>query len=172
MVPDVQAHMTTFGVLPLILFYMALFIVIRTHKPWVERRERRTFLVIGGTWAVTVFIANYLLYRAGLMSYLPWLNNFLHTFAWIGVCLTFLYLGLRESQPMIVQFIAFATFSLIVKYAEHLLLGTWEHDHFFHAFRGNTAYILGWSLADGLYPPLTLYGLRILAKRIPGLIAL
>jgi len=70
------------------------------------------------------------------------------------------------------QFIVFATFSLIVKYAERLLLGSWELDHFFHVFHGNFAYILGWSLADGLYPPLTFYGLRLLGRRVPGLIPL
>ena len=37
-------------------------------------------------------------------------------------------------------------------------------------FKGNFAYILGWSLADGLYPILTLYGLRLLAPRVPGLV--
>ena len=66
----------------------------------------------------------------------------------------------------------FATFSLIVKYAEQLLFGTWEHGHFFHVLRGNFAYVVGWSLADGLYPPLTFYGLRLISRWVPGLIAL
>jgi hypothetical protein len=117
-----------------------------------------------------VFVANYLLFRAGVMSFLPWLNNFLHTFVWIGVCLSYLYLGVRETQPLPIQIVAFATFSLIVKYAEHMLLGTWELDHFFHMFRGTFAYILGWSLADGLYPLITLYGLRLVSRWVPGLI--
>ncbi len=160
---------TVFG---LLLFYGALFVIIRAHKPGIERPERKTFFIIGGIWAIAVFLANYLLYRAGLMSFLPWANNFMHTFLWIGVCLTFLYLGVRERHGMITQFILFATFSLIVKYAEHLLFGTWDHTHFFHVFRGNFAYILGWSLADGLYPPLTLYGLRLLGRWVPGLIVL
>ncbi|MBI2403956.1 MAG: hypothetical protein HYV20_14710 [Gemmatimonadetes bacterium] len=160
---------TVFG---LLLFYGALFVIVRTHQPGIERPERKTFFTIAGIWAVAVFVANYLLYRAGLMSFLPWVNNFMHTFLWIGVCLTFLYLGVRERHGMITQFIMFATFSLIVKYAEHLLFGTWDHAHFFHVFRGNFAYILGWSLADGLYPPLTLYGLRLLGRWVPGLIVL
>lgn len=163
---------TPVRVLGLLAFYAALFVIIRLLKPSIEPAERKTFFTIGGVWAVTVFIANYLLYRAGLMSFLPWVNDFMHTFLWIGVCLSFLYLGMREDQSMPVQFIVFATFSLIVKYAERLIFGTWELDHFFHALHGNFAYILGWSLADGLYPPLTFYGLQLLGRRVPGLIVL
>lgn len=161
---------TPLRVFGLFLFYVALFVIIRTHKRRIALHEQKTFFVIGGVWAVAVFAANYLLYRAGLMSFLPWVNNFMHTFLWIGVCLTWLYLGIREDQPLAVQFVVFATFSLIVKYAEQLVFGTWDHGHFFHVFRGNFAYVLGWSLADGLYPPLTLVGLRLLARRVSGLI--
>ncbi|MFL5493816.1 MAG: hypothetical protein ACJ8DC_05445 [Gemmatimonadales bacterium] len=156
----------------LLAFYAALFVVIRVIKPAIERDERRTALVIGGLWAVSVFIANYVLYRLGAMSFLPWVNDFLHTFIWIGVCLTFLYLGVRERHSMLTQFILFATFSLIVKYAERLLFGTWDQPNFLGLIPGNTAYILGWSLADGLYPPLTKYGLRLLARFLPGLVVL
>ena len=73
---------------------------------------------------------------------------------------------------MVVQCALFFGFFLVVKYAEHFLFGTRELDHFLHLFRGNFAYIMGWSLADGLYPVLTLYGLRLLGKRVPGLIVL
>lgn len=159
-------------ILGLLCFYAALFVFIRMHKDAIESKETRTFLVIGGAWAVSVFFANIVLYRAGVMSPLPLINNFLHTFVWIGFCLTWLYLGVREDHSLAVQFIAFATFSMIVKYAEQLVFGTWDHPHFFHVFRGNFAYVLGWSLADGLYPLLTLVGLRLLARRVPGLIAL
>ncbi len=159
-------------IIGLLVFYAALFVIIRTYKKRVDRDERKTFLLIAGTWACSVFIANYLLYRAGVMSYLPLVNNFMHTFIWIGVCLTFLYLGVREDQPMLVQVIMFATLSLVVKYAENLLFGTWDHGHFFHIFRGNFAYILGWSLADGLYPLLTFHGLRLISRRVPGLVIL
>ncbi len=154
----------------LLLAYAALFLVIRSRPSRIAPEERRTAWVIGGGWAVATFVANYLLYRAGVMSFLPWVNDFLHTFVWIGGCLTLLYLSVRRTQPMWVQMVLFATFSLIVKVAEHILLGTWEHPHFFYVFRGNAAYILGWSLADGLYPPLTLYGLRLIARRVSGLV--
>jgi hypothetical protein len=160
---------TPVRVLGVLAIYAALFVVIRTHKRRIEPHERKTALVIGALWACSVFVANYLLYLAGLMSFLPWLNNFLHTFVWIGVCLTFLYLGVRESENLFVQCVMFATFSLVVKYAEQMLLGTWDHDHFFFVFHGNFAYVLGWSLADGLYPILTLFGMRLVAKRVSGL---
>ena len=164
--------LTPARVLALLALYAALLVVIWLLKPGVETAERKTFLVVGGLWAATVFVGNYLLYLAGLMSFLPWLANFLHTFLWIGGCLTLLYLGVREEHSLVVQFVVFATFSLVVKYAERLLFGTWELDHFFHVFRGNFAYVLGWSLADGLYPPITLYGLRLLGRWVPGLVIL
>jgi hypothetical protein len=156
-------------VLVILGFYAALLMVIRLVKPRIEPFERRTAFAIGLSWAVPVFVANYLLYKAGLMSYLPWVTNFMHTFVWIGICLTFLYLGVREDQPMAVQILLFATFSLIVKYAEQLTFGTWDLDHFFHVVDGNFGYVLGWSLADGAYPVITLLVLRFAAGRIPRL---
>jgi hypothetical protein len=156
-------------VLGVLAFYAAVFVIIRLARERVEPFERRTFVAIGLAWAVPVFAANYLLYRAGVMSFLPWVNNFMHSFLWIGFCLTWLYLGVRGSQPMVLQFVLFTTFSLIVKYAEQKLLGTWELDNFF-GIEGNGAYVLGWSLADGTYPLLTLYGLRLAARFIPGLV--
>jgi hypothetical protein len=163
---------TPVRVVALLALYAALFFIMRLSKPALGPDDRKTFYTIGVLWAVSVFIGNYLLYRVGVMSFLPWLNNFLHTFLWIGGCLSYLYLAVREDQPMVAQCIAFATFSLIVKYAEQLLFGTWELDHFFHVLHGNVAYVLGWSLADGLYPPITLYGLRLLGRWVPGLVVL
>jgi hypothetical protein len=150
-----------------LLVYAGLFTLIRALKPSIRPEERDHALLIGGSWAVGVFVANYLLYRAGVMSFLPWVNNFLHTFVWIGGCLTFLYLGARH-RPMWEQFVMFATLSLVVKVAERMLFGTWELEHFFHLFEGNVAYVLGWSLADGLYPPITYYGLKLLGRRLPA----
>ena len=163
---------TPLTVLAVLAFYALLFAVIRIIRPRIAAEERKTFLVIGLAWAVSVFIANYLLYRAGFMSFMPWVTNFLHTFPWIGFCLAWLYLGVREDQGMVTQMIAFATFSLVVKVVEHVVFGTWEHDHFFHVFKGNSAYIIGWSLADGLYPPITYFGLRLVGRFVPGLIVL
>ena len=97
----------------------------------VEPRERRTFAAIALVWGPSVFVANWLLYQAGAMSFLPWVNNFLHTFVWIGFCLTWLYLGVRERESLFVQCVIFATFSLVVKYAEQKLFGTWDKGDFF-----------------------------------------
>ena len=63
-------------------------------------------------------------------------------------------------------------FSLAVKVVEHAVFGTWDHGHFFHVFKGNAAYIIGWSVADGLYPPITFYGLRIVSRFVRGLVVL
>jgi hypothetical protein len=163
-------EVTPVRVLALLLFYAALFVVIRTTKKRIEPVERRTFLVIGLAWAVTVFVANYLLYTIGLMSFLPWVTNFAHTFVWIGFCLSWLYLGVRDTESLVTQCVIFATFSMLVQSTEQLLFGTWDLDHFFYVLHGNAAYILGWSLADGLYPIITLYGLRLAARWIPGLV--
>jgi hypothetical protein len=164
-------EVTPLRVLAVLLFYAGLFTIIRVIKPRIEPEERRTAVAIGLAWAAPVFVANYLLYKVDLMSFLPWVNNFMHTFLWIGICLTFLYLGVRSTQPMLVQIILFTTFSLIVKYAEHIAFGTWDQDNFFHVFEGNWTYILGWSIADGMYPVLTLWGLRLASRWIPGLTA-
>jgi hypothetical protein len=163
---------TPLRVLAILLLYAALLIVFRLARPRIEPEERFTFVAIGLAWAIPVFLANYGLYKAGLMSYLPWVTNFMHSFIWIGICLTFLYLGVRQTQPLLTQVILFTTFSLIVKYAEQIVFGTWDLDHFFHVFGGNGAYVLGWSLADGMYPLITLYGLRLASRRISGLVAI
>lgn len=159
---------TPLRVLGVLAFYVAMFIVIRLSRRRISDFEQRTFLAISIAWAVPVFVANWLLYKAGAMSFLPWVNNFMHTFLWIGLCLSWLYLGVRETQPLWIQFLLFTTFSLVVKYAEQKLFGTWDHDNFF-GIQGNGAYVMGWSLADGTYPVLTLFGLRLAARYIPGL---
>jgi hypothetical protein len=157
-------------VLAVLGVYALLLVVIWRIRPRViDRIEVPTAVAIGLVWAVSVFVANYLLYRLGVMSFLPWVNNFLHTFVWIGVCLTILYLAVRETFPMWQQFLLFFAFSLVVKYAEKWLFGTWDHDHFF-GIPGNVAYIVGWSLADGTYPILTRFVLRHVARGAPGLV--
>lgn len=162
-------EVTPLRVLAVLLFYAALLTIIRTIKPRILPEERRTAVAIGLAWAGPVFIANYLLYRADLMSFLPWVTNFMHTFLWIGICLTFLYLGVRTEHSMLTQVILFTTFSLIVKYAEQIVFGTWDQDNFLHVIDGNGAYVLGWSLADGTYPIITLWGLRFASRWISGL---
>jgi hypothetical protein len=162
---------TPLRVLAVLLFYAALLVIIRLIKRRVDRVERRTFLAIGLAWAVPVFLANYGLYKAGAMSYLPWVTNFMHTFLWIGIDLSWLYLAIRGRHSLLTQVVVFTTFSLIVKYAEQIVFGTWDHDNFF-GIEGNGTYVLGWSLADGTYPILTLYGLRLASRWIAGLVVI
>jgi hypothetical protein len=150
-----------------LLFYAALVVLMRYAHPRIEPGFLKTYAVLAIGWAVGTFVGNYLLWRAGFMSFLPWLNNVMHTVVWIGLCLGFLYAGAR-SRPWLEQFLLFAIFSFIVKQAEHRLLGTWELDHFFF-IPGNAAYILGWSALDGLYPTISVVALRLLSRRIPGL---
>jgi hypothetical protein len=159
---------TPLRVIGVLAFYGAMFVLIRLSRGRIADFEKRTYLAVAVAWAVPVFVANWLLYKAGAMSFLPWVNNFMHTFLWIGLCLSWLYLGVRETQPLWLQFVLFTTFSLLVKYAEQKLFGTWEHDNFF-GIGGNGAYVMGWSIADGTYPILTLFGVRIAARYLDGL---
>ena len=166
-----MTHITPIRVVGVLGFYAALYVVIRVTKKSVAPVEKKTFLWVATAWAVAVFIANYLLYLAGVMSFLPWVNNFMHTFIWIGFCQTWLYLGIRETESLPAQCLIFGILSLVVKYAEQRLFGTWQMDHFFfHWLHGNGAYVGGWSLLDASYPALTLVVARVVAKYVPGLV--
>lgn len=156
---------TLFHILALLLFYAGLFVVIRITKHVLTTGERRTYGLLYLGWAAPVFVANYLLARVGLESPMPWYVNFLHTFGWIGLCLGWLYLGTRR-EPRWVLFVAFAVLSLVVKLFEQKLFGAWASEHFFFIFRGNWAHLLGWSLADGLYPLISAAALSLLRSRI------
>jgi hypothetical protein len=146
----------------LLMFYALLFVLMRHANPRIELSFRTSFTYLFVGWSLGTFAANYLLFRLGVMSFLPWLNNFFHTFVWIGLCLGFLYAGAYR-KPLLEQCGLFAIYSLLVKIAEHQLLGTWEHHHFF-GIPGNAAYIVGWSLMDGVYPLVSMAGLRIVAN--------
>ena len=143
-----------------LLVYGALFILMRYGNRRVELNARRLFWIVAFCWGVGVFIGNYLFYLIGIMSFLPWLNNAFHTLIWIGLCLSFLYVGCMR-RPLWEQILLFIIFSFIVKIAERWLLGTWEHDNFF-GIDGNWAYIIGWSVMDGLYPVINLMVMRAL----------
>jgi hypothetical protein len=56
-----------------------------------------------------------------------------------------------------VSFLSF--FSFLVKVGERWILGTWDLPYFFF-IKGNITYIIGWSLLDGLYPCISMVGLR------------
>ena len=152
-----------------VLVYAALFLVMRYAHPVVDLNFRVTFKVLSIGWGFGVLIGNYLCYLIGIMSFLPWLNNILHTLLWIGFCLSFLYAGCYR-QPMLEQCALFFIFSFIVKWAERTILGTWELDHFLF-IQGNLAYILGWSILDGLYPPISIGGLKLVGKFVDGVMS-
>jgi hypothetical protein len=152
----------------LLLFYGAMLVLMRYGRRRLDPAFRRSYVALLIGWGIGTFIANFLLFRAGVMSFLPWLNNAMHTFVWIGGCLGFLYAGAHR-RPMVEQFALFAIFSFLVKHAEHSLLGTWELGHFF-GIPSNAAYIIGWSLADGLYPVLSMLGLKLLSNVVSGLV--
>ena len=152
----------------LLVVYACLFLVMRYANPRIELYFRRTFWTLFFGWGAGVFIANYLLFRAGAMSFLPWLNNAFHTVPWIGLCLGFMYAEAHK-RPLWEQFALFAIFSFIVKWAEHTILGTWEHGNFF-GIPGNIAYITGWSLADGLYPVVSVAGLKYVSRFVSDLV--
>ncbi|MBL8155151.1 MAG: hypothetical protein JNM70_13285 [Anaerolineae bacterium] len=166
---DVLGAGNTLGsYLLVLLVYGSLFVVMRYGNPTVAPAFRKTFIILYFVYAISIFIANYVLYRLGVMSFLPWLNNFMHTFIWIGLCLNFVYAG-SYNRPIWEQFVFFFIFSFVVKLAEHQILGTWEQPNFF-GISGNLAYMLGWSLVDGLTPVANVLGLRLAAPYIKDLV--
>lgn len=150
------------------LVYAALFVPMRYANARVELNFRKTFWILFFCWGLGTFFGNYGIYRAGYMSFLPWVNNLLHTFVWIGLCLGFLYAGAWRRLAW-EKFVLFAVFSFIVKVAERLILGTWELDFFFF-IPGNLAYLIGWSVLDGLYPTLSALGLKAIGRFVRGVV--
>ncbi len=151
-----------------VILYGGLFLIMRYAHPAVDLNFRVSYRVLYVGWAVGTFVGNYLFFLLGFMSFLPWLNNALHTFVWIGLCLGFLYAGCYR-RPILEQCALFIVFSLIVKAIEHDLLGTWDLDHFF-LVPGNRAYIVGWSIVDGLYPFISAAGLKLASRFIRGIV--
>src|SRR5215207_5721844 len=79
------------GYILILLVYGGLFIAMRQAGTRIEPEFRRSFVILYVVWAFGIFIGNYLFYLLGIMSFMPWLNNFIHSFIWIGLCLGFLY---------------------------------------------------------------------------------
>jgi len=153
----------------ILLFYAALFVVISISGRTLTKDERKTFLLLCGAGFSIAFITNFLLFKIGAMTFLPWINNFLHSFFWIGLGFPWLYFATRGRSPLVV-FITFTTLSLVVKYIEQLLFGTWDGPNFLHIIPGNLGYILGWSLVDGCLPFVMSIGLKLLSRFVPGLL--
>jgi hypothetical protein len=155
--------------LVVLLTYAGLFVVVWQIQPRLEPAHRKTFYILIPVLGVIATVANYVLFLMGVMSFMPWLNNFIHTFIWIGVVLGFTFLSVYQ-RPIWQQLVIFAVLSFVVKTMEHQVLSTWEMDNFF-GIRWESAYMFGWSFADGFLIPLGLrYGLRLVSRYIPDLL--
>jgi hypothetical protein len=159
---------TLLDYLLVLLVYGGLFIAIRQAGTQIPSDFRRSFMVLYVVWALGIFVGNYLFFLLGIMSFIPWLNNFIHAFIWIGLCLGFLY-AIGHERPLWQQLVLFAVYSFVVKVTENYVLGSWDLNHFFFV-DGNLAYILGWSLVDAAYPLGSFAVLSIASRFISGLI--
>jgi hypothetical protein len=151
-----------------LLTYIGIYIVMRQTAPRIERDFIKSYLILAGVGSVTAFVGNYVLYLLGFMSFLPWLNNFIHAFLWIGLALPFLY-AVSHRRPLWEQFVLFAIYSFVIKLAENKILGTWEMDRFF-SIEGNVAYLMGWSLFDAAYPVGALVMLWVASRFTSGVV--
>lgn len=146
-----------------LLVYGLMFLLIRSAKPTLELNFRGNYFFLVGLWAFMMLTGNYLFYRLGVMSFLPWFNNIVHSIIWVGFCLGWLYYTIYH-RPLWEQFILFAFTSFIVKMAEYLLLGSW----FMNSYLGidhHLAYLVAMSIVDGFYPIISLWVLKLLARR-------
>ena len=154
---------TVIDYLIVLLIYLLMFLFIRYPKPTMELNFHRNFYFLAILWALLMFMGNYLFYRLGVMSFLPWLDNSIHCFAWIGICLTWLYYA-SYHRPTWELFIHFSFTSFIIKMAENKILGTWSMESFL-GINSPYAYIIAMSLVDGFYPIISKWLLKILGKK-------
>jgi hypothetical protein len=152
-----------FDYLLILFIYGLLFLFIRYPKPKLELNYKANYIFLVAVWAFLMFTGNYLFYRLGVMSFLPWLNNLLHSFVWVGLCLGWLYYC-THGRPLWEQFIFFALTSFFIKMAENMILGTWNKESYF-GIDNRYAYIIAMSLVDGFYPIISRWLLNALGKR-------
>ena len=152
--------LTDYAIVILVYFFMFLF--IKYPKPFIELSYRGNFKLLAVVWSVAMFTGNYLFFRLGVMSFLPWFNNFIHSFLWVGLCLTWLYYCCNQ-RPMLEQFLFFSFTSFIIKMTENKLLGTWNMESFL-GVKNPYAYLIAMSLVDGFYPVISKFLLKSLAK--------
>jgi hypothetical protein len=154
---------TVFDYLLVLLVYAFMYLLIRYPKPKLELNYKANFLFLSLFWAGLMFVGNYVGYLVGMMAFLPWLDNFLHSFLWVGICLTWLFYCTHE-RPMWEQFLLFAFVSFVVKVAEKLIIGTWSMDSYL-GIKNPYAYIIAMSLIDGFYPLLSNLLIRALSRK-------
>lgn len=144
-------------------FYGLMYLFIRYPKPGLELNYKANYKFLFGFWSVLMFTGNYVFFKLGVMSFLPWLNNFIHSFIWVGLCLGWLYYCTHE-RPLIEQIIVFAFASFIIKMAEHTILGTWNQATYL-GINNRYVYIIAMSVVDGLYPVLSMWMLNALGRK-------
>lgn len=146
-----------------LLIYSLMYLLIRYPKPVLELNYRANYIFLAGLWAFLMFTGNYLFYRLGVMSFLPWANNFIHSFLWVGICLGWLYYCTHQ-RPLWEQFIFFAFTSFIIKMAENMILGSWNMESYF-GIHNKYAYIIAMSIVDGFYPIISMWVINALGKK-------
>ncbi|MDQ3020802.1 MAG: hypothetical protein M3R36_09565 [Bacteroidota bacterium] len=156
-----------FDYLLVLLVYGMMFIIMRYANKDIELNFKKSFILLFFFWSIGMFIGNYVFYLLGVMSFLPWLNNFIHSFVWVGLCLGFLYTGAYKRE-WYEQFALFSIFSFVVKVFENLILGTWDLENFL-CFHGKYYYIIAMSLVDGFYPVISKFILTIVSKYYKGI---
>ena len=163
-----QAISNIFAIL--LLYGLVYFVVWHGRTNKLDQAERKTYGILAAFWGITIFFVNYLGYLIGILGFLPWWpNNVLHAFIWVGLCLPYMFLAIRQEHP-VVQFMAYGSFSLVIRYAEYNLFGVWDFDHLLFLFPGTDAYIVGWSFFDGGFGIATTFLLRLFRPHIHGLI--
>ncbi|WP_121354674.1 hypothetical protein [Flavisolibacter nicotianae] len=146
-----------------VLLYGLMFLLIRYPRPHLELNYRTNYFFLVILWAFLMFTGNYLFYRLGVMTFLPWLNNLLHSCVWVGLCLGWLYYCAHE-RPLWEQFILFAFTSFLVKMAEHAVLGSWARDSYL-GIRNPYAYLVVMSIVDGFYPIISQWIIQALGRK-------
>lgn len=139
-----------FDYLLVLLIYVLMFLFIRSAKPTLELNYRANYIFLVLVWAFLMFTGNFLFYKLGVMSFLPWMNNLIHSCLWVGICLGWLYYATHH-RPLWEQFLFFAFTSFIVKIFENMLLGGWARESYF-GIDNRYAYIIAMSVVDGFYP--------------------
>ncbi len=153
----------------LVLFYVALLVIAGlSGRRITTPEERRTFLVLALS-GIVAFVSNNLLARIGWMTPLPVVNNLLHSGLWIGLGFPYMWFMTR-GKPAWMIFVVFLTNSLILKYVELNLFGTWNGDGFIGLGRGTFVYILGWAAVDGCLPFVMSLAVRLLGRFVPGMV--
>lgn len=146
-----------------LLIYGLMFLLIRYPKPKLELNYQANYVFLVLLWAFLMFTGNYLFYRLGVMAFLPWLNNLLHSCVWVGLCLGWLYYCTHE-RPMWEQFVLFSFTSFIIKMTENMVLGAWAMESYF-GIKNPYAYLVAMSIVDGFYPIISNWIIKALGKK-------